>query len=257
MRHLWILFFCSQAFALTTAYVSFDQPEGWRCELASGVWVCQSALESDRKEAVVLSIATIATEWDTLENFEEYLKKPKPIQDELGNQIQSTVRYTRRRNVNGFNWIDSLQLNSELPGFWARYLVTVHKTAKHRVAILITYVVSEERYSALAPQFERMVQSLKPNAEFDLNIASKQGAGDVPGSQILGPGADTKSILAERLNVKRKKPVEPTEEPSGGFSPVLVILALLFGGGYIWMKKKRDKLAKKNSDGPTEPPALT
>jgi hypothetical protein len=251
LRLLVVLLFSQSAFSLTTAYVSFDQPEGWRCELASGVWVCQSALEVDRKESVVLSIATIATEWDTLENFEDYLKKPRSIQDEDGNTVMSQVRYTRRRNINGFNWIDSLQLNSELPGFWARYLVTVHKTPKHRVAILITYVVSEDRYSTLAPQFERMVLSLKPNAEFDLNIASKQGAGDVPGSQILGPGQDTKALLAERLNVKRKKPVADEPSASSPVSPVLIGVGLAAIIGLVIVRRRR-----KSQGGPKEPNAL-
>src|SRR5438067_870320 len=128
--HIFILGFllsvlAQPARALTTAYVSFEHPDGWRCELSQGVWICQSTLEADRKESVVLSIATMATEWDTLENYEEYLKQPRTIQDEDGKTITSKVTYTRRRNINGTTWVDSLQHDSELPGFWARYVATV------------------------------------------------------------------------------------------------------------------------------------
>src|SRR5258708_2117667 len=116
----------SAAFALTTAYVSFEHPDGWRCELSQGVCICQSTIEPDRKESVVLSIATMPTEWDTVDNYENYLKQPRPIQDEEGNTLTSKVTYSRRRNINGSVWVDSLQFNSELPGFWARYVATVH-----------------------------------------------------------------------------------------------------------------------------------
>jgi len=190
------LFCCSSSlYALVTAYVTFDTPEGWKCELAQGVWICQSGVETHRKDSVVLSIATLASEWDSLDNYENYLKQARQIQDEEGNSITAKVSYVRKRNINGVVWVDSLQFNSELPGFWARYLATVHVTGQTKLAILITYIVSDDKYSMFAPQFERMVASLKPNAEFDLNIATKQGDGPLPGSERLG---STQKILAEK-----------------------------------------------------------
>src|SRR5262245_8033706 len=111
--------------ALDTAYVSFNHPEGWRCELSQGVWVCQSGIETERKESVILSIATLATEWDTIDNYVDYLKQARTIQDDDGTTITAKVSYVRKRNVNGVEWVDSLQQNSELNGFWARYLSTV------------------------------------------------------------------------------------------------------------------------------------
>jgi len=233
------------AWGLTTAYVSFDHPEGWKCELSQGVWICQSSVETDRKESVVLSIATMASEWDTLENYEKYLKEPRPIQDEDGNQLMSKVSYSRKRNINGVNWVDSLQFNSELPGFWARYLATIHTTGSTKLAILITYIVSEERYKTLAPAFERMVSSLKPNAEFDLNIASKQGDGPLPGAQKLGQ--IQKDILADRLNIRKKKDDKKVEEPSeeGGL-PTTTIAAVVGGAAIILLVlRRRKKKAKK------------
>src|SRR5262245_36467254 len=123
-----LAFVCSTAFGLVTAYVSFDHPDGWRCELSQGVWICQSGVETDRKESVILSIATTATEWDSVDNYEKYLKESRQIQDEEGNTLTSKVSYVRKRNINGLMWVDSLQFNSELPGFWARYLATTHTT---------------------------------------------------------------------------------------------------------------------------------
>ncbi len=230
MRSLLLgLLLSSPVFALTTAYVSFDHPEGWKCELSQGVWICQSSVETDRKESVVLSIATMASEWDTLENYEKYLKEPRPIQDEDGNSLMSKVSFTRKRNINGVNWIDSLQFNSELPGFWARYLATVNTTGSTKLAILITYIVSEEKYKTLAPAFDHMISSLKPNAEFDLNIASKQGDGPLPGAQKLGQ--IQKDIIAQRLNIRRKPEKAVEEAPAVQGIPTTTLIAA--GGGAI------------------------
>jgi len=226
-----------------TAYVSFEHPEGWRCELAQGVWICQSTLEPDRKESVILSIATMATEWDTIENYEAYLKASRKIQDDEGATLMSKVTYVRKRNINGAWWIDSLQHNSELPGFWSRYLATV----QNKLAILITYIVSDERYQQLAPQFERMVSSLKPNAEFDLNIASKQADGPLPGREKLG--GVTKDILKNRLKPpKRAADVEKEEQPTG--SPLVTVFVIVVVGGAVFFflkKRRKKKLAEKQN----------
>jgi hypothetical protein len=236
---LWLTLGTSPVFGLTTAYVSFDHPQGWQCELSQGIWICQSNVDAERKEAVVLSIATMATEWDTIDNYEDYLKQPRTIQVEDGTSLTSEVRYVRKRNINGHVWIDSLQYNAELPGFWARYVATVHETQKAKLAILITYIVSDEKYKQLAPLFDRMIASLKPNAEFDLNIATRQGDGPLPGSEKLGPLQH--EIIADRL----KKTKKDLQKPG---SPVVwwVLLGAAGGGAYYFFRVKRKKKPPAN-----------
>jgi hypothetical protein len=233
---LFTILWAWNALALETAYVSFDHPEGWRCELSQGVWICQNTQEPDRRESVVLSIATMATEWDTLDNYLKYLSEPRTLKEESGKTIRSKVTYARKRNINGVQWVDSLQHNSELPGFWSRYVATV----QNKLAILITYIVSDEHYSKMAPQFERMVSSLKPRSDFDLNVASKQGDGPIPGSTKLGPL--TKSILADRLNTQRKTAEQAEELPEEQGSLALALGVLLMGAGAVfWVLHRRKK----------------
>ncbi len=236
-------FFLQTLFGFSTAYVSFDPPEGWRWELAQGVWVGQSTVEADRKEAVVLSIATLAADWDSVENYEKYLKEPKTIQDEDGKTITSKMSYTKQRNINGNPWVDSLQLNSELPGFYARYLATTYTVNGTRLAVLLTYIVSEEKYTQFAPLFEKMVSSLKPNAEFDLNVSTKQGDGPLPGSDRLG---QVKNDILKGM-IKIKKPEPKAEEPplaeDSDSTLMWVMVAVLGGGAFWWIKKRRQKKA--------------
>ncbi len=241
-----ILFLMAWAFpamALKTAYVSFDHPDGWRCELSQGVWICQSTLEGERRESVVLSIATMATEWDSVDNYLEYLKKPRTITDDQGKPVQAEVKYARKRDINGVTWVDSLQSNSELPGFWSRYVATVH----NKLAILITYVVSDEQYKRLAPQFDRMVASMRPNAEFDLNIATKQGETPLPGASKLGPS--TADILRNRLKptagLSTKLTAETgddSEGESGGMGTILI--TALAAGATVWFLRRRKNRRK-------------
>lgn len=229
------------ALGFTNAYVSFEHPEGWKCELAQGVFVCQSGKEVERKQSVVLTIATEATEWDSLDNFEAYLKQARANQDEQGKEFKSEVRYVRKRNINGQVWVDSLQYNSELPGFWARYVATVHTTPKVKLAILITYIVSDENYKKLAPEFERMVSSLKPNDEIDMNIASKQGDLTTLGADRIGP--IQKDIIRDRLAKKPEEPPAAEVENSNGLMPLAVVAVVAVGGIIVVRKRKKKKAA--------------
>jgi len=231
------------AMAWNNSYLSMELPEGWGCELVQGTWICQSTLAPDRKESVLLSIATNPTDFDSLDNYVEYLKKSRDLKDDEGNPYTSTVTYSRKRNINGHEWVDSLQHHSELPGFWTRYLATVYATEKNKLAILVTYVVSDERYSAISASFERMLATLKPNANFDLNVLSKQGDLKFP-TEIQGPGATQQDILRDRLNV-RKGPLAV----SGSKKTTTLLLAFILVAAvvFVFLRQKKKASSKDRS----------
>lgn len=242
---LFLLLVTCPAMGFENAYLKLSLPNNWGSDLLDGVWIFQGKAEPDRRESIVLSIAASATDWDSIDNYEKYLKKTRTIEEEDGTKLKSEVRYTRRRNINGFVWIDSLQKNSEVPGFWTRYLATIQKLGKHKLAILVTYIVSNENYKKMAPQFERMVASLRPKDQLSLNTPGKTDDPDFLGSEIVGPGHSTKNILKERLR-KRVKPAPP---PSYG--PKLVtILLILLGGYFFWLWRNKTQKASKK---PKEP----
>lgn len=207
-------------FGFSNSFISFDHPDGWKCEKSQGVFICQGTEEPERKESLVMAIAIIAGEKDTFEDYEKFLKTPQEIYDESGNPLKSEMRYVRRQNINGFDWIDSLQYNRELPGFWARYLATIH----NKLAILVTYVVSDENYSKMAPQFERMIKTLKPNAEFNLNSLSSQASSDIPTKEVMGK---TAGLMKDRLNPKKgTKPSVAPENPLMSVRLLITVFAI-------------------------------
>ena len=229
MYILLLIFASIPSLALQTAYVNCDHPDGWLCEKSQGVYICQDTQDPQRKESLVLAIATVQTDWDSLENFEKYLKEPRKIEDEDRSILESKITYTRKRNLNGHWWVDSLQFNSELPGFWTRYVATVHK----KLAILLTYIVSDEYYQRVAPKFERMVTSLKLNENFDLTAATKQELG-FPGAERLGP-KQQKDLLKARLSTKKKKETTPT---SGLPTMVLIGLGIFIIVYFLFIRKR-------------------
>ena len=132
--------------------------------------------------------------------------------------MSSKVVYVRKRNINGFDWVDSLQENSELAGFWTRYVATVQKP----LAILVTYVVSNQKYQDLTPSFERMVASLKPVSDFKFSD---------PNSDLLSPGTELGGVLKSQIEKRLKKAPEPelVPPPTDTKTPILVVLL----GGFI------------------------
>lgn len=237
----------SWAANFSNAYVSFEKPEGWRCDLVQKAWMCQSENPADKQEALVMAIASLATDWDKVENYEEYLKASKPIIGDNNEVLMnSEVSYARKRNINGHIWVDSLHHNSELPGFWSRYTVTINETPKTKLAILVTYVVSDERRAQFAPQFERMVSSLKPNAEFDLNSATKQGDVVLTGSERLG--SLQSALISDKLKKKPTPSPSPTATPGGGDSStmLLVVVGAVAIVGLVIVRRRKRAQKKTN-----------
>ncbi len=241
-------------FALHTAYIDFEEPKGWECELAQGIWICQATDPTLKKDSIILSIATVASQWDSTNNYEKYLKKVRTFKDESGHILKSTVKYTRKKMIHNMEWVDSLQLNSELPGFWTRYLSTVSKG----LAILVTYIVSDQKYRQLAPQFEHMASTLT------LHLEEPKGNGQKgptsPQATASNDGATVKNLLTEKLNLQPMmlQEVEDNGSDDDALSlegqetasahkknfTILLLLLMVGGTGLLYMIQRRRQSSK-------------
>ncbi len=230
-----------------TRYVSFQEPEGWKCENIEKTYYCQATKDPERKESLVMTLGVQATEWDSLDAYEKFLKTPKTITDDDGKtSITSKVVYARKRNINGAVWLDALHFQSELPGFWARYLATVNSP----VAILVTYIVSDEYYNQISPQFERMVTSLKVNTGFNaVTVPPTKMGGELPGADKMGPKNPKDFLLAKKPKTEPETqiPMEPASEKSPLSTYLILGGILIFAMAYIRMKRKT-KAPKRTGD---------
>jgi hypothetical protein len=152
------------------SFVEFELPSAWTCLLEGTEWVCQNQQDAaKKKEAIIILAAKIQGDQDTLEQYMNYLKQPKTYSNAQGKAMTSTVSYAQNKTILDRSWVDSLHLDSEIQGFYTRYLATV----TDGIGILVTYSVSKNKYQEYTPQFEEMVKTLKAfRQEGGLNAAA-------------------------------------------------------------------------------------
>ena len=139
-------------------FVEFELPTGWVCLLEGSEWVCQNQQDAaKKKEAIIVLAAKIQGDQDTLDQYQNYLKNPKSYSTPQGKTITSEVRYAQTKNIGDQPWVDALHLESEISGFYTRYIATV----KDGIGVLVTYSVNKNKYQDYAAMFEAMVKSLK------------------------------------------------------------------------------------------------
>jgi len=138
-------------------FVEFELPAKWQCSLEGAEWVCQNTDAVKKREAIIILAAKLRGEQDTLEAYLDYLKQPKRWTSIDGKSVQSEAKYARSADVNGHPWIDSLHLESEIPGFYTRYLATV----KEDIGVLLTYSVNKDKHTQYVNDFENLTKTLR------------------------------------------------------------------------------------------------
>jgi len=139
-------------------FVEFELPTGWVCLLEGAEWVCQDQQNAEKKkEAIIVLAAKIQGDQDTLDQYLNYLKNPKSYSSPQGKSVTSEVRYAQNKTIGDQSWVDALHLESEISGFYTRYLATV----KDGIGVLVTYSVNKNKYQDYSAMFDAMVKSLK------------------------------------------------------------------------------------------------
>lgn len=154
-----LFLFASQSHAIrwSNNFVEFQLPSNWDCVLEGAEWVCQHKDQARMKDAIIILAAKLKGEQDSLESYHRYLEKPKYYESIDRKPVKSTPKWTKFEKYNDQSWVDSMHLESEIPGFYTRYLATV----KEDIGILVTYSVNKDRYQQYREPFEEMVKTLK------------------------------------------------------------------------------------------------
>lgn len=160
---LWLLatFILSSnpAFAARFAnqFVEFELPAKWQCTLEGAEWVCQSVDQDKKRDAIIVLAAKLRGDQDSIDKYRDYLAQPKTFQNVQGRPMKSESKYSRTSSLNDHPWVDSLHFESELPGFYTRYLATI----KEDIGVLVTYSISKAKYQAMQGEFDSMAKTLK------------------------------------------------------------------------------------------------
>lgn len=180
-------------------FVEFELPPQWQCNLEGAEWVCQSTNEQKKRDAIIVLAAKLKGDQDSLDQYLAYLQGAKSYTSVQGKPVKSEPKYSKMATLNSHPWVDSLHLESEIPGFYTRYLATI----KEDIGVLVTYSINKVKYQQYLEDFESMVKTLKvfrkpgginvapANSNlFDTKIPTNISEGTIfPGAPIQG-GSD-------------------------------------------------------------------
>jgi hypothetical protein len=147
------------AFALRWAnqFVEFELPAKWQCQLEQTEYVCQNTDDKKKREAIIILAAKLRGNQDSLDQYLAYLKSPKNYKSITGAPVKSVQKWAKIEQVNSHPWADSLHLESEVPGYYTRYLATV----KQDIGVLVTYSVNKDKYQNYLNEFKTLVATLR------------------------------------------------------------------------------------------------
>jgi hypothetical protein len=179
-----LLSFSAQAKVFRNAYIAFEMPETWKCNLEQTEWVCRSEQTKESKEAIIILTAKEVGPTDSFPLYEGHLNAPITANLKGGGTAESKVVYKAKNvQINEQPWVDSLHLGSEVPNYFTRYLATI----KDRIAILVTFSAHKAYYTKYSADFIKAVMSLRVIAS--KNIMGSPDLGPIrPGSETLGSG---------------------------------------------------------------------
>lgn len=233
-----LLLFASPSYgkSFTSQYCQFELPSGWACALEGTEWVCQSSNKDRKKEAIIILAAKVRGEKDSLADYQMYLKKGKTFKLPGGKTQVSEPKYTRSKKINNHQWIDSLHLASEVPGFYTRYLATV----KADLGVAVTFSVAKDHYESYRPVFDQVAATLRVFRQKGVDLSKfklKREEEDILDS---GDFIDDHVGRADITQKKRKK------KASGmGDKASYAIIFLIIGALFFIIKRKKSKKGKK------------
>lgn len=226
-----------QAKRFTNQYTEFELPGGWECQLEGTEWVCQSLNKDRKKEAIIILAAKLRGERDDLAEYQNYLKAPKTFTLPGGKTQVSEAKYTKKKKINDHQWIDSLHMASEVPGFYTRYLATV----KEDLGVAVTLSVSKDHYSAYQSIFDSIVSSLRVFR--DKKVANVGDFSRVKDDDLVGEGdfdgADNR-LFDIGMDSKGKD-----GSGDGGGGDMLWLILIAGGAAAVVLKLKKGKKGKK------------
>ena len=164
---LFILLLSSPASAklFKNSYVSFELPPNWACKQEGFEYVCINNFSKKQKEAIIILTAKKRGPQDSLKNYQVHLQTAREMSNYKGRPYKSKVKSVRQRKVNGVDWIDALQLGSEVQTYYTRYAVTI----KDSLGVLVSFSAHKDHYSKYSSDFIKAIQSLKVIAPKELS----------------------------------------------------------------------------------------
>lgn len=228
-----IISFSASAKLFRNAYIAFELPDGWNCNLEATEWVCRSQDPASSREAIIIFTAKEVGPTDSLPIYEQTINTERTLVSKSGAPAPSHLEQKAKQvQINDTTWIDGMQKGSEIPNYYTRYLATI----KERIAILVTFSAHRDYYAKYSSVIFNAIKSLRVIASRGLLNNPTSGAGGGGAQGIFsggGNGFDNGGGMAGDIP-------RATHSKGGGLQKILMALGglLLLVGGFIFMKKK-------------------
>lgn len=248
MKYLFLPLFLIPALvysdSFSTSYISFDIPNKWSCTPEGPNWICAITDKKKKKEAVIIMTAKETGQSDNLQFYMNYLKSVKKYTFR-NKPVSSKVLYAKRKLINNYQWIDGLHLESELPKYYTRYIVTT----KSNLAVLVTYTAHQSVWTKYSPDFEKSINSIRL-----LNVSEALRKIRIAKSKNRKiPATSARSYLGNLLTDEESLLGEDTSNGSYTATSIKVVSGLAFISALIffnWKFFKRRR--KKKSEDPSQ-----
>ncbi|PIU00928.1 MAG: hypothetical protein COT74_02630 [Bdellovibrionales bacterium CG10_big_fil_rev_8_21_14_0_10_45_34] len=209
-------------------------PDRWDCVRENTEWVCKSTVVANTKEAIIILTAKEIGPEDSLAAYESHLKTPRMVPDAQGRPQKSVIKSVVSRKIAQHTWLDGLQLGSEIPSYYTRYLATV----KSRLAILVTFSAHQRYFTKYSGDFFKAVNSLRIVANSDLLNPSATSSLELGGSEQIGPGQVPGFGSPLQVPDLDTLPSEPSGAPRNQQLLFLIGIIIAVAGIFIFLKRK-------------------
>lgn len=208
------------------AYVAFELPDSWKCEMEVTEWVCRSVDPKSTREAIIILTAKEVGPTDSFEIYRSHLNEQRVLTGKGAGSKSQVVYKAKDVKINGQNWIDGLQLGSEIPNYYTRYLATI----KDRLAILVTLSAHRLHYTKYSQDFFKTIQSLRVIASKSLvaggSLAGSGGAMGMGGS--FGKASEMAAPPVELTRAKKKKKSNPLMLAFMGLGGLVLLIGVVY-----------------------------
>ena len=236
-----LLFFSltSEAKRFRNAYVSFELPPNWNCQLEGTDWVCVNQFQQRAKEAIIILTAKEVGPTDSLSAYRAHLQTPRSFPSKTGAAQTSKVIHVKDRMIANHPWVDGMHLGSEVGPYYTRYLATI----KDKVAILLTFSAHKEHFTKYSGDFLAAIESLRAVADKDLIVGggttgSPAGTGAHGHETVGAPAGQTISLLDTEQLPPEDSTAGKANETTKWFAILLLAMAV---AAYLWIKNKKGK----------------
>jgi hypothetical protein len=142
----------------TNSAINLKLDSSWKCRREKSLeTVCEPTAHELLGKEVIIWVTKEKGDSDSIADYKLHLSQPMELNNNLGPVRMSTPKYTKVVKMNDQEWVDSLHWESEVPGNFTRYLVTLND----KTSAMITFTGDKEHFESFNKAMQPVIDQLK------------------------------------------------------------------------------------------------